>query len=53
MEQTLAPSPPEGPNNHVGGELFAVNKLAVLAPYLLGIFGIVAVASIVAKRKFA
>ena len=37
---------------HVGGEVFSASKLSILAPYLIGIFSIVAVASIVAKRKF-
>ena len=38
------------PYNYVGGELFAANKLAVLSPYL-ALIGVIAVASIVAKRK--
>jgi len=42
--------PPEGPNNHVGGEVFSANKLVVLSPYL-ALIGIVAVAAIVIKRR--
>ena len=43
---------PSGPSGYVGGEVFSANKLSVLAPYLIGIFSVVAVAGIVAKRKF-
>ena len=49
--QQHTPAPPEGPNNHVGGQLFTANKVAVLAPYLIGIFSIVAVAAVVVKRR--
>ena len=40
---------PSGPQ-HVGGEIFAANKLAMLSPYL-ALIGLVAVAAIFAKRR--
>ncbi len=36
---------------HVGGELFTANKVAVLAPYLMALISIVAVAAVVIKRR--
>ena len=42
--------PPEGPNLHVGGELFTANKLAVLSPYL-ALISVVAVAAVVVKCR--
>lgn len=41
---------PSKPYHYVGGEVFTVNKLAVLSPYL-ALIGVVAVAAILAKRK--
>jgi hypothetical protein len=43
---------PSNPYQHVGGEMFTANKLAVLSPYL-ALIGTVAVGAIVAKRKWA
>ena len=43
------PSDPPNPPQHVGGELFSANKLAVLAPYL-ALFSVVAVAAVLVKR---
>jgi len=43
-------SPPSDPSGHVGGELFAANKLAVLSPYL-ALIGFVAVAAVLVKRR--
>ena len=46
------PPPPTTPTSgHVGGELYTANKLAVLSPYL-ALISVVAVAAVVAKRKF-
>jgi len=41
---------PEGPNLHVGGELFTANKLVVSSPYL-ALIGVVAVAFVLLKRR--
>jgi len=49
VSQTGGSTP--NPYHYVGGELFTANKLAVLSPYL-ALIAVVAVASIVAKRKF-
>jgi hypothetical protein len=46
-----APAPTETPTNHVGGVLYSANKLSVLAPYLIGIFSIAAVAAVVVRKK--
>jgi len=43
------PSEPTDPQ-HVGGELFSANKLAVISPYL-ALFSVVAVAAVVVKRR--
>ena len=43
---------PTGSSGHVGGEVFSANKAAVLAPYLIGIVSIIAVAAVVVKKKF-
>ena len=44
--------PPETPNLHVGGQLFTANKAVIVAPYLIGIFSIIAVVSLVVRKKF-
>ena len=41
---------PEGPNLHVGGELFTANKVAVLSPYL-AFFSVIAVAAVAMKTR--
>ena len=44
------PAPPPGPvPQHVGGQVFSANKLAVLSPYL-ALLSVIAVAAVVAKR---
>ena len=41
---------PSNPYQHVGGEVFTANKLAVLSPYL-ALISVVAVAAVVVKRR--
>ena len=41
---------PSNPPQHVGGELFSANKVAVLSPYL-ALFSVVAVAAVIVKRR--
>jgi hypothetical protein len=43
--------PPSNPNVHVGGELFAASKAIIVAPYLMALFSVIAVAAVVVKRK--
>jgi hypothetical protein len=46
-----APTTPSNPGGYVGGDVFAANKISVLAPYLIGIISVVAVAAVVIKRR--
>ena len=48
----IARAPPETPNLHVGGQLFTANKAVIVAPYLIGILSIIAVVSLVVRKKF-
>ena len=43
-------SAPLSTPTHVGGELFTVNKLAVLSPYL-ALISVVAVAAVLVERR--
>lgn len=45
------PPAPRSTNPYVGGELFTANKVAVVAPYLIGILSVAAVAAVVVKKK--
>ena len=48
-----APSePPSNPTGHVGGSLFTANKAVILAPYLMALFSVIAVAAVLVKKKF-
>jgi len=44
------PSEPPTPPQHVGGELYSANKLALLSPYL-ALISVVAVAAVLVKRR--
>jgi len=46
--QTSAPSNPTG---NVGGEVFSPSKAVIVAPYLMALFSLVAVAAVVVKRR--
>ena len=50
--QQNTPPPPETPTHHVGGEVFSANKAVIVAPYLIGIFSIIAAVSLVVRKKF-
>jgi len=42
---------PTNPTQHVGGKVFSANKAIIVAPYLMAVLSIVAIAAFVVKRR--